>query len=388
MPQSIVQTAFRLLSALVLVLALAFASAAFADEPKPLNLEATSNAVGAIENTLKQTSLADADLQRLRTDNDQLGVALLAAITDMAPRLDASAKRVAELTPKKDKDKDKDAAPTTDAATAELDVEQKKHDALDANLRAARALLFRVDDNATRIGARRRDLFARETFAQSFSLFSPQLWGAVWREIPYDVREIASIASESAESLAGRLTKARAFGLAGVLALIALVAFPVHWIARRVIYRDPAAGSPSRLRRALAAGWTLLVLAALPLLGLWALRLALDQFGVTEERGRGFIDAVTDAAGLLVLVNAVGRAMLAPRAAAWRMIPISDRAARRVLRAALLIAAVWAAERLIEPAADAVASFNSADAGRPQAAALVAREIVHAQRRRAPRRGG
>ena len=43
---------------------------------------------------------------------------------------------------------------------------------------------------------------------------------------------------------------------------------------------------------------------------------------------------------------------------------MSDRSASIVYRAAMAIAAIWAAERLIEPAADAVASLNLAVAGR------------------------
>ena len=43
---------------------------------------------------------------------------------------------------------------------------------------------------------------------------------------------------------------------------------------------------------------------------------------------------------------------------------MSDRAASIVYRAAIAIAAIWAVERLIEPAADAVASLNIAVAGR------------------------
>jgi small-conductance mechanosensitive channel len=371
----------RILRPLILMLALAWGGAVRADDPKPLDLGATSNALGAIEATLKQSNLNDVELQRLRADNDQLGVALQAAVAEIAPRFAASAKRLAELTPKKD---DKDAAPATDAATAELAAEQKRHDAIDANLRTARALLFRVDDNASRIGARRRDLFARATFARSSSIFDPQLWVSVSRELPSDVRTLKEDVSDWASDLWGGMTGARALSTAGTLLLLVLVTIPIHWIARRVIYRDPAAGSPSRLRRALAAGWTILVLAALPLLGIWALAYVLDLFSVSEPRTAAVRDAVLDAAGIVAVINAVGRGMLAPHAMAWRLIPIGDQAATRVFRGAMMIAVVAAIERLIEPAADAVASFNIAVAGRAVGAALIALVLTHALRRLAP----
>ena len=110
------------------IVLLAFGSAA-AEDQHPLDLDATRTALTAIEAALKDKDLADADLQRLRSENDPFGVALQAAIAEMTPRLEASAKRLTELTPKS-----KDPAQTTDAATAELVAEKAKHDALDARL--------------------------------------------------------------------------------------------------------------------------------------------------------------------------------------------------------------------------------------------------------------
>src|SRR5208283_2650005 len=91
-----------------------------------------------------------------------------------------------------------------------------------------------------------------------------------------------------------------------------------------------------------------------------------------------------DAARLLVVVNAVGRGMLSLHALAWRLIPVSDRTARRLFRGAMTIAAIWAVERLIEPAADAVASLNIAVAGRALGAALVAAVLGATVRRLTP----
>ena len=383
MPAPTFQTVLRILRFLALALVLAFPGRALADDLRPLDLEATSTALSVVENRLKQPNLTDADLQRLRADNDPLGVALQATIADLSPRLAASAKRLAELTPKT---KDNVAAPVpeTDAAAAELSSEKQKHDALDANLRTARALLLKVDDNATRIGAKRRDLFARQTFARSSSVFNPQLWVSVSREIPADAQAVSTVVADWFSGLRNRVTAAQALGAAGTVLLLALAAVPILWSARRVIYRDPSARSPSRLRRALAAAWTILVLAVLPLLGLWGLTLALDAFDLSDPRMQEALNAVFDAARLMILVNAVARGMLAPGAPAWRVIPFGDQTARRVFRGAIAVAAIWAAERLIEPAADAAASLNIAVAGRALGAALVAVAVAHTCRRLTP----
>ena len=375
----------RLLRRVAFVLFLG-AGVAFADDQRPLDLEATSNALTAVENALKQPDLTDADLQRLRAENDPLGVALQAAITDLTPRLAASAKRLAELTPKtKDKDNAAGPAPETDAAAAELASEKQKHDALDANLRTARALLLKVDDNAIRIGEKRRALFARETFAQSSSVFSPRLWLNVWSEVPPVAAEITATVGDWFATLPGRIAPLQATVGAALVALVGLLAIPLRQIARRVIFRNPQAGAPSRLSRAIAAAWTMALLSVLPLLALWALSAALVAFELTGQKTQGVIEAIFDAARLLILGNAVGRAMLAPNAAAWRVVRVSDRTARIIFRDGMILAAIWASERLVEPAADVGASLNIAVAGRALGATLVALVAGHMLWRLMPR---
>ncbi len=371
-PRSVLQV----LRWLVLALALMAAGVAAAQDSAPLDLDATQSALNAIDAALKDPSLTDADLQRLLAENDSHAVALQAAVVDMNPKLAASVKRLAELTPKS-----KDAAPATDAATAELQAEKTRHDALDAKLRAARAMLLQVDDNATRIGAKRRELFARETFARSSSILNPQLWLSVWREVPLDAQAMRALVGGWLASLAGRATVPHSVGLAALAVLLALVAGPLRWFARRFIYQAPDAGHPTRLRRAIAAVWNILVLAVLPLLWIGAFAYGLDLFDLSEPRIQGVLDAVFDAARLLIVFNALGRAMLAPHDPAWRVVAVSDRSASMIARAGMTVAAIWAVERLIEPAADAVASLNIAVAARGLGAALMALVVARLLRR-------
>ncbi len=324
--RSVLQSLRWLVLASILAAALVLAAApgpAVAQDAHPLDLDATRAALASIDASLKNPNLTDADLQRLRAENDPLGVALQAAIAGMTPRLAASVKRLAELTPKT---KDgapppKDATPANDAASAELESEKAKHDALDANLRAARAMLLQVDDNATRIGARRRELFARETFARTSSVLNPQLWQSVASEIPVDVRVMTALIGGWLASVGARITASHLLGLGGLALLLAAIAVPLHWVARRYIRPDADGAQPTRLRRAVAAVWTLLVLALLPLLWLWAFAYALDAFDLSEPRIQGVLDAFFDAARLVIIFNALGRAMLSPRAPAWRVDP-------------------------------------------------------------------
>jgi potassium efflux system protein len=356
---------------------------AWAQDTHPLDLDQTRAALSSTESALKDKNLTDADLLRIKSENDALGLALQGAIADLTPRLAAAAKRLAELTPKPG-----EAAPTTDVAAKELESEKKRHDALDANLRAARAMLLQADDISTRISAARRQLFARQTFARSSSILNPELWAAVWREVPIDVEVMRGLIGNWLDAIGERLALTIKIGIAAVALALALAIAPLGWLTRRVIHRDPEASAPSRLRRALAAAWIFFVLAALPLIGLGLLASALDAFDLSDPSVQGLIDAALDAARVLIVVNALSRGMLAPGLAAWRLAPMGDRPAAIVYRVAMAIAAIWAAERLIEPAADAVASLNIAVAGRGVGAILVSLVMAFALRQfGAPRAG-
>ena len=369
------ESALRLLHWAVLAFVLMALGRAWAQDAHPLDLDQTRAALAATEAALKDKNIPDADLQTLKAQNDALDLALQGAVADLTPRLAASTKRLAELTPKSG-----ETAPTTDVAAKELESEKKRHDTLDANLRAARAMLLQADDLSTRISAARRQLFARHTFARSSSVLDPQLWAAVWREVPIDAEVMRSLIGNWLDAVGERLSTAAKIGIAAAALALALAVAPLAWLTRRVVYRDPAAGAPSRLRRALAAAWIFFILAALPLAALGLLASALDAFDLSDPSVQGLIEAALDAARALIAVNALARGMLAPGLAAWRLVPMSDRSASIVYRAAMAIAAIWAAERLIEPAADAVASLNIAVAGRGVGAILVSLTIAYALR--------
>ncbi|HEY1863646.1 MAG TPA: DUF3772 domain-containing protein, partial [Roseiarcus sp.] len=170
--------ALRLLRWVVLAFAVAALGRAGAQETHRLNLDETRATLTATETALRDKNLDDAGLQSLRAQSDALALALQGAIADLTPRLAASAQRLDELTPKSGQP-----APTTDVAAKDLENEKQRHDRLDANLRAARAMLLEANDLSTGISAARRQLFAQQTFARSSSLLNPQLWAAVRREL-------------------------------------------------------------------------------------------------------------------------------------------------------------------------------------------------------------
>jgi potassium efflux system protein len=365
----------------VLLIALGPARAAGEDATRQ-TLDSARTTIADIETALKSDDLIDSDLVRLRDTADPLAAQLQAMTVDLAPRLEASAKRLAELTPKS-----KEPA-ASDSASPELATEKQRHDALDADLRSARAMVLQIDDIETRISAARRDLFARETFARSSSLLSPLLWIDVANEAPDDARALAGRVRDGFNALSGRLTLSQGLGfLAVALALIALAA-PLQWMTRRVIARDSSAQAPDRFRRALAAIWTMAVLAAAPLVALGVFAYALDLFDISDPHLQGVLDAALDGLRLIAIVNAIAHGLLSPNRANWRLVNLGDRSATLLLRLWLGVAVILALERLLEPTADVVVSLNIAVAGRAVGSALAALLLAGTLRRMAGAGGG
>jgi small-conductance mechanosensitive channel len=367
-------SALRLLRWTVLALLLTALGRAGAQETHRLNLDQTRATLTATETALRDTNLDDTGLQALRTQSDATALALQGAIAELTPRLADSGKRLDELTPKSGQP-----APATDVAAKDLENEKQRHDRLDANLRAARAMLLEANDVSTRISAARRQLFAERTFARSFSVLNPQLWAAVGRELPVEAAVVRNLIDNWLGAIGERPLLAK-IGMAAIVIALALAAAPLGWIARRFVYRNPGEKTPSRLRRALAAAWTFVIFAVLPLAALGVLAGALDSLDLSDPSVQGVIDAALEAARVLIAVNALGRGMLAPGRGAWRLVPISDRTAGILYRLAMTIAAIWAVERLVEPAADAAASLNIAVAMRGVGAIIAAIASAYAMR--------
>src|SRR6202020_1805892 len=367
-------SALRLLRWIVLALVLTALGRASAQETHRLDLDQKRAALTATETALRDKNLDDAGLQTLRAQSDALSLELQGAIAELTPRLADSAKRLDELTPKSGQP-----APTTDVAAKDLENEKQRHDSLDATLRAARAMLLEANHTSTRISAARRQLFAERTFARSSSVLNPQLWAAVGRELPVDGGVVHNLIDNWLGAIGERPLLAK-IGMAAIVIALALAAAPLGWIARRFVYRDLRETAPSRLRRALAAAWTFAIFAVLPLAGLGVLAGGLDSFDLSDPSMQGVIDAALEAARVLIAINALARGMLAPGRPAWRLVPISDRSAGILYRLAMTFAAIWAVERLVEPAADAAASLNIAVATRGVGAILATIAIAYAMR--------
>jgi small-conductance mechanosensitive channel len=364
----------------VLLFCLAFVGQGGAQTPDPVRqqIEGVKATLSEIDDSFKSPALSDADLLRLRGECDPLVSILQGVIDQLTPKLAASAKRLAELTPKS-----KDKAPeATDAAAADTAAEQKIHDDLDASMRTAKALAVQVDETSSRIGAARRALFAAQTFARSSSILSPLLWATVARETPGDLAALGALLKSWASDDVARVSAGQWLGFLALVAALIALSTPLRWVTLRVIARDPSVKAPSQLRRALAALWTALVLACLPVLALLALSYALDAFDLSYPQLQGVQEAFFDGLKIIFIANAITRGLLAPGLSQWRLLDLSEPVVRRAMRVWIGVSAIVALEKVLEPIDDAVsASLSVTVATRGVCGLLAALMMAHALRR-------
>ncbi|MGJ0509215.1 MAG: DUF3772 domain-containing protein [Methylocystis sp.] len=225
------------------------------------------------------------------------------------------------------------------SASAELVEQRKTFDSIEATLKRARAMLLETRQINLQIVARQRDLFARTLFLRTNGLFSVDLWRAALADLPVVAGEGASFLSDRFANFSNRVESRKAQFIAIVLVIVLLLP-PAFLLSRRVLTRNHAGTTPTRLRRAAGAGWTAIVAAAVPIAAAAALDAALEGMDLLDASLQPVWWRVFEAIARVSFVYGAARAVFAPANAAWRVIDPGDRLARLFVR--LLTAAAIA----------------------------------------------
>ncbi len=240
------------------------------------------------------------------------------------------------------------------SANAELEEQRRLYDAVDATLKRARAMLLETRQVAVTIVARQRGLFAKNLFLRTNGLFSPSLWRAALDGAPAVISDSASFLSDRAANVVDRLNSGRRAQVFAVIFLIAAGIALALFMARRVARRSEDESAPTPLRKAAAAGWTALVIAAAPVAAVGALSLAFDAYDLIdaalEPIWRRFVEGVAR----IAFAYAIARAVFAPAHPNWRLIDPGDRLAKRLTHLVTLGAVTLSAARFLEQLEESV----------------------------------
>lgn len=304
------------------------------------------------EAAIQGRTMSDADLQNIRQQIEPIIAEIRAVVDEQTPRLEASKQRLSQLGPKPEKGQPEESADVArdraerEAAVAELDETQ----------RLGRALLVQAEQLSTRIGDLRRTGFTRALFEQSDGLLSPSLWMNVVQAVPRELRALGIIAEDALDQLRRNTTL-------GVLLLLGLaigVAVALYVgrrsIAPRLVRRDRAILEPSRRSRLLAALGVLLLGAGPAIAGSWIVWVVFDAVDVVPSRLEQVVKALLGGLAFIAFVRALIDAILAPDHASWRLIPVRDASADRIMSFSVTLTTVMVVGKVIEAFNKAIAA--------------------------------
>lgn len=233
------------------------------------------------------------------------------------------------------------------AASAELTEQRKIFDATDATLKRARAMLLETKQISLTIVARMRDLFTRSLFLRTDGFFSPSLWRAALSDAPWVYDQTRYFWQDERANFTSRLGDHQTEFLT-ILACILLATPPAFFLARRILKRKESNLQPTKARRAAAAGWSALIIAATPVATALAIGYALSAYNLLDANGALLFERLFEGIARIAFVYAIARAVFAPLHEHWRVLDPGDRRARIYVRLLTLAAVILSITRVIE----------------------------------------
>jgi potassium-dependent mechanosensitive channel len=305
----------------------------------------------------------DAALQAWQAAIEPIQADLGDAVSSMAPHLQDTRARLAELGPPPAAGQPAE-APDVAQARARLMQFQK---VLDDNSKRARLLSLEASQLSDSMAARVRKNFSARLWAHSRSVFDPTLWADFAAKLPDDLARIGDVvATQAQESANARARMTEEVWSAIVATLGVLLLIPARIVLARLGRRWSMTYVPSSgLRRSALALWLTLVGGLTPPLA--GLLLYAAASGVTpltpvvDGLARAFLFAVLYAS----MIDALGRSLLSPGRPSWRLVPASDALADRLRFFPLIVGAALGLASFLSRASDLLA------------ASLPAREASH-----------
>jgi len=310
-------------------------------QPTPLPPEVTTtiakttDIMEGAEKKLTAIESVDTDLGRLRDEIDTVISSTTRTADSLRPRLAAIESQIAKLGPPPGKD-DPPEAPTAAAERARLAAEASE---ISGAIKTLEVTWWRARQAIDKITDLRLELFIKSLTQRMSSPLFAELWESVVRDWPSVSWRISYNVSDWVRNAETRQAKLFMVLAASVLGYV-LLKLLAGWLTR---FR-PTPGHPewSFFDRAAAGAWIAPVRALPGMLTALGLYAGLDRIGLlyyptTAPTGAALLRALLIFSAVAALISTV----FAPYSPQRRLIPFSDRAARRVARLLKVLAAIY-----------------------------------------------
>ncbi|WP_034991761.1 DUF3772 domain-containing protein [Beijerinckia mobilis] len=297
-----------------------------------------------IGQSLQRHELRADDFDSLQAQIPPLQTSVTDIINHLTPRLAAIKQRLDQLGPKPADN----APPESPAVTAERADQQKAYSETDELLKRAKLLSVQADQTNNFIITQRRGLITRSLFARVTSPLAPSVWTELLPELPNEFEAVNAVFKDGFSTINERLVGWRMSAFWGMLATIAILYWPAWRLSFRFLSRQPKITEPTMLQKALAAWWSLIVVAVLPVLVVLGISQVMAGFGINDTRLQPFFEALGFGTLNVTSVAAISNGFLSMRRPKWRLVEIDDARAQRVFVAAVALAVVVAGVKIIE----------------------------------------
>ena len=300
-------------------------------------LDAWKVEIDQIAAGIQREGQTDKHLAELRARAERIREAANELITSETPRQVAFEARLKQLGPAPQAKDDEPAPVEAEAVKAERDEQQKLLAEVQGRIKQGQLIDLRAEEIIKTIADRRRDRFAREMIERSRSAFDPTIWLEALQSLPGTFNSLRYLIGDWASLMAARgLETALAVG--SVIVTLVVVLFAMRRRLALFTERDPTVVDPPRLRKAAVAAGIVALNVAVPVGGLYGIARALELFDLNPDRISLFLDALIVGVGAAAAVYGVALALFAPAKPSWRMVPVGDVTASRIVGLSVVLA--------------------------------------------------
>lgn len=315
-------------------------------------IEAIRLELNQIEAGITVRTISDKALQDNRKRVEELARTLKSVSDELAPKAEAIRSRLKELGPKPDEKSDPESADIT----KERDERDRALKELDESVKLARALSVQADQVMTAIADQRRSIFTNKLFERSESLLSPHLWLDVVSNIGHDLKALGVVSNDTLNRI---VESAGAFGtlaLALAIATVIVIAAKIRHRALAFMARDTLFGEPTPFRVTSRAALLALISLLVPVAAVALIVTTVDALDILPSRVEPVFSVVLWGLVYISFVRGLAEAVLAPDRPDWRVIPLSNESANRIVWIATHISILILADSTFETVSKAIAA--------------------------------
>lgn len=289
--------------------------------PEVLNpVEKLAKSIETAEKSIQQLKELESDLQRLRSNVENIIYDSTATAEQLRPQLAEVKSQIEKLGPPPAAGQPPESA-TVAAERARLNA---MAGALDGAVKTAELAWVRAKQLIDRITVMRYQIFTRNLFERRTSPLLPTMWRDIGDRMPAIMGRTGYYGGDWAY-WAGRKSTA----LAGVI-LGAIVAAGGIWFATRKLIarrRDSVVGIPTFFDRVSSAAWVVPARILAPAAGLVLLYAGLDNLELLFSPWTQAAETALEGLLLYAAGSVIASVALAPKQPQWRLIPVDDKTA-------------------------------------------------------------